>query len=266
MVKLRGYSIVPCAVETTIAEHSAVHVAVVTTLDHEETGQPEHLVAYVVGNGQADDDTLVEQLRPYLKNQLPHYAVPSYIIPLAELPLTAIGKLDRGRLPKPDSATLRSRSSALVSPPETQLEKAIAAVWQDLFHTDLVDRTDNFFDLGGHSLLAAELCARLRNTLDLQVSVIDVFQYPTIRTLAQALQAQVEATSVRLDVHVPSRPFADADIAVIGLSCRFPGAENAEQFWRNLRDGVCSIRPATFRTTFARKITSSTTHHVQVPF
>jgi non-ribosomal peptide synthetase component F len=64
MVKLRGYSIVPGAVETTIAEHPAVNVAVVTTLDNERTGQPEHLVAYVVGNGQVDDDTLVEQLRP----------------------------------------------------------------------------------------------------------------------------------------------------------------------------------------------------------
>jgi acyl transferase domain-containing protein/acyl carrier protein len=242
MVKLRGYSIVPGAVETTIAAHPAVNVAVVTTLDNEETGQPEHLVAYVVGNGQVDDEILVEQLRPYLKDQLPHYAVPSYLIPLATLPLTAIGKLDRSQLPKPDLAALRSRSSALVAPPETKLEKAISAVWQGLFHTDLVDTTDNFFDLGGHSLLAAELCTRLRDTLDLQVSVVDIFHYPTIRTLAQALHAQVEAAPVRLDVHVPTRPFADTDIAIIGLACRFPGAEDAEQFWSNLREGVCSIR------------------------
>ena len=242
MVKLRGYSIVPGAVETAIAEHPAVNVAVVTTLDNEQTGQPEHLVAYVVSNGQVDDDTLVEQLRPYLRERLPHYAVPSYMIPLTELPLASIGKLDRRQLPKPDPETLRSRRGALTAPPATRLEQTMAAVWQDVLHTEIVDVTENFFDLGGHSLLAAELCARLREVLGVQVSVVDVFQYPTIRTLSQAYAHLTEAPApVTVQTAAPS--LTDTSIAVIGLSCRFPGADDAEQFWLNLRDGVCSIRP-----------------------
>jgi amino acid adenylation domain-containing protein len=242
MVKLRGYSIVPGAVETTIAEHPAVNVAVVTTLDNEQTGQPEHLVAYVVGNGQVDDDTLVEQLRPYLRERLPPYAVPSYIMPLTALPLASIGKLDRRQLPKPDPDASRSRRGVLTAPPATRLEQTMATVWQDVLHTERVDVTENFFDLGGHSLLAAELCARLREAIGLQVSVVDVFHYPTIRMLAQAYEP-LTATSMPAAVPTPARPHTDTSIAVIGLACRFPGADDAEQFWYNLRHGVCSIRP-----------------------
>lgn len=241
MVKLRGYSIVPGAIETTIAEHPAVNVAVVTTLDNERTGQPEHLVAYVVGNGQVDNDTLVEQLRPYLRERLPHYAVPSYIMPLTELPLTSVGKLDWRQLPKPGPEALRSRRGVVTDPPATLLEQAMAAVWQDVLHTERADVTENFFDLGGHSLLAAEFCARLQDALGLQVSVVDVFQYPTIRTLAQVYERLTE-TLVPIAVQTPTRPFSDTSIAVIGLACRFSGADDAEQFWHNLRDGVCSIR------------------------
>ena len=239
MVKLRGYSIVPGAVETTIVEHPAVNAAVVTTLDSEQTGQPEHLVAYVVGNGQLDDEALVSQLRPYLRERLPHYAVPSYIMPLTALPLASVGKLDRRLLPKPDPEALRSRRSALTAPPTTHLERSIAAVWQEVLHTERTDVTENFFDLGGHSLLAAELCARLRRAIGLEVSVVDVFQYPTVRLLAQAYEHLAAAP---VAPQTPVAPRADASIAVIGLACRFPGADDAEQFWRNLRDGVCSIR------------------------
>ncbi len=241
MVKLRGYSIVPGAVETTLAEHPGVQAAVVTTWDNEQTGQPEHLIAYVVGNGQMKDDTLAAQLRPYLRERLPHYAVPSYIMPLVQWPLTAVGKLDRRQLPKPDPQALRSQRGAVTDPPATPLEQAMAAVWQDLLQTEPVDVTANFFDLGGHSLLAAELCARLHHALGLEVSVVDVFQYPTIRTLAQAYEHLTAPMPVT--AHGPTRPPADTSIAVIGLACRFPGADDAEQFWHNLRHGVCSIRP-----------------------
>lgn len=241
MVKLRGYSIVPGAVETAIATHPAVNVAVVTTLDNEQTGQPEHLIAYVIGNGQMDDDTLVEQLRPYLKERLPHYTIPSYIMPLAQLPLTSIGKLDRRQLPKPNPEMLRARREGVAEQPVTPLEQVLAAVWQDLFHTQMIDVTENFFDLGGHSLLAAALCTQLRDDHGLRVSVIDVFQYPTIRTLARAYES-LEEVPAPATTQAPGRALADTSIAIIGLAFRLPGADDADQFWHNLCHGICSIR------------------------
>ncbi len=242
MVKLRGYSIVPGAVETAMADHPAVHVAVVTTLDNEQTGQPEHLIAYVIGNGQMADDALVAQLRPYLQERLPPYAIPSYIMPLEELPLSSSGKLDRRRLPKPDPELLRARREGLTAPPATHLEEAIASVWQELLQMPMIDVTENFFDLGGHSLLSAALCTRLREELGLQVSVVDVFQYPTIRTLAKAYESLVEVPAP-VAAPPPMRSLADTSIAITGLAFRLPGADDAEQFWHNLCHGVCSIRP-----------------------
>jgi len=190
MVKLRGYTVVPSAVETTIIQHPAINTAVVMTQNNEETGQPEHLVAYIVGNGQLDNDRLLDDLRTYLKQNLPYYAIPSYIIPLDELPIAANGKLDRKRLPKPDKAILRTRSRMRGAPPESQAEKALAEVWKSVLHVESVEVTDNFFDLGGHSLLAAELCSQLRETLDLDLSVVTLFQYPTLRALAQSISTE----------------------------------------------------------------------------
>ena len=252
MVKLRGYTVVPSAVETTIIEHPAINTAVVITQNNEETGQPEHLVAYIVGDGQLDNEMLLDDLRSYLKQNLPHYAIPSYIIPLDELPIAANGKLDRKRLPKPDKSILRPVSKKLLAPPESQAEKALAEVWKSVLDVESVELTDNFFDLGGHSLLAAELCSQLREALSLDLSVVDLFQYPTLRALAQSVSPQFDTSSdqaasepISLSIHEPRRLLDDTDIAIIGMAGRFPGADNVEQFWENLRDGVCSIRQLT---------------------
>jgi hypothetical protein len=105
----------------------------------------------------------------------------------------------------------------------------MAALWRELLHVDVVEATDNFFDLGGHSLLAAQLCSRLRADHDLHVSVVDVFHHPTIRLLA----ASVHTGSSRLAAaaHRSSAPLTEeAEIAVVGLACRFPGAPDANAF------------------------------------
>jgi acyl carrier protein len=177
-------------------------------------------------------------------------------MPLTALPLTSIGKLDRRQLPKPAPDALRSKRRVLTTPPATRLEQRIAAVWHDVLHTEIVDVTENFFDLGGHSLLAAELCARLHEAIGLQVSVVDVFQYPTIRTLAQRYE-HLTGTALPTAVPTPSRPLTDTSIAVIGLACRFPGADDAEQFWYNLCHGVCSIRPFSDEELYQRGVPPS---------
>ncbi len=190
MVKLRGYTIVPGAVETKIIEHTAVNTAVVVTLDNDQTGQPEHLVAYVVGNGQVDDDLLRDVIRDYLKQHLPHYAIPSYIIPLDELPIAANGKLDRKRLPKPTDSMLQAKNLTR-STPETHTEQALAAVWQSVLPVGSVGVTDNFFDLGGHSLLAAQMVSQIREVFQVDLPIRDIFEVPTLAALAQRLETMI---------------------------------------------------------------------------
>lgn len=275
MVKLRGYSIVLSAVETTIIDHPSINSAVILTKDDPQTQQPEALVAYIVGNGNMTDEILGKELRNYLKDRLPHYAIPSYFIPIQELPLNDVtGKLDRKKLPHPDTVLPQGTTIApalnVVSTSSTRLsalEQAIIDVWEAVLHVRSNDVTDNFVDLGGHSLLAIRMCGQLSEQLAVNVSVIDVYEYPTVRTLAQFLQPQVSValeTKAQNDgTHgeaVPShRPIAPqsntsgaashvqehataTDIAIIGMACRFPGADNPETFWQNLCNGVCSVR------------------------
>jgi len=126
----------------------------------------------------ADDATL----REHLRGRLPAWMVPAAVVRLDALPLTPTGKLDRRALPAPSVATGRRLT------PETELEARIAAVWRDLLGVDEVGVEDNFFDLGGHSLLLIRLQARLAAELGRQVPVVELFQYPTVRSLAARLQ------------------------------------------------------------------------------
>jgi amino acid adenylation domain-containing protein len=123
-------------------------------------------------------------LEGHLQRVLPEYMVPSAFVTISELPLTPNGKVDRRRLPSP--AQPKSAETSLA--PQTELERSIAAIWRDLLRVDSIGVDENFFDLGGHSLLAVQIVSRLRKQLNLIMPVAGVFQYPTIRLLANALR------------------------------------------------------------------------------
>src|SRR6202011_2714539 len=109
------------------------------------------LIAYVVRQPTASIDWSETPLITALKKSLPDYMVPSAIVALPALPRTANDKLDRQALPAPNRATRKSKRDFV--PPNTTLEKKVAAIWQQLLGLERVSLTDNFFDLGGHSLL-----------------------------------------------------------------------------------------------------------------
>jgi len=116
--------------------------------------------------------------------------VPAAFVPLERLPLTPNGKVDRRALPPPDG-TRPDGDDGFVAP-QTSMEQTIARVWQEVLHVDKVGIKDNFFDLGGHSLLMTQLYVKLCAVLDTDMSLIDVFRYPTITTLAAFLNRTYE--------------------------------------------------------------------------
>jgi SagB-type dehydrogenase family enzyme len=125
-------------------------------------------------------------LRDFLKGKLPEYMVPSTIMLLDDLPLTSNGKVDRKNLPVPEMVT-QEADKAFVAP-ESDLEKAIAAVWQEMLPAAKVGLHDNFFDLGGNSLLMVRAYTKLRKLLKRDISIIEMFfQYPTIHALTEFL-------------------------------------------------------------------------------
>jgi acyl carrier protein len=121
-------------------------------------------------------------LRKHLQRWLPDYMIPSVFVPLTAMPLTHSGKLDRQALPLPgrDRPELEHAFTA----PRTRLEKMIAVIWRDLLNLDMVGTGDSFFELGGHSLLLVRVASRLREALNEEISIVDLFRFPTIGALA----------------------------------------------------------------------------------
>ena len=146
-------------------------------------------MAYVVGE-QVGDTAVLAGIRTYLKAELPQYALPTYIIPLDQLPLAASGKIDRQKLPDPEAAVTRIYSGVIKEEAANKTEKEVASIWQTTLKVDSIDVNTNFFELGGHSLLAAQLTAQIRQQMNCQLAVADLFEFPTIRLLA----AQVDRT------------------------------------------------------------------------
>ena len=117
----------------------------------------------------------VESLRAYLQQHLPEYMVPSALVVLEKLPLTANGKMDRK-----SAAGCRSPEApdAEYGPPEGETEELLAEIWQVLLRVKRVGREDNFFELGGHSLLATQLVSRIRETFSNELPLRQVFEHP----------------------------------------------------------------------------------------
>jgi amino acid adenylation domain-containing protein len=191
-VKIRGFRIEPGEIESAICGHRSVREAVVVA--REDTPGAKRLVAYVVS---ADGESpAIPELRNYLRAKLPDHMVPSAFVVLDRLPLTSNQKVDRRALPEPTGT--RAAVGAHFVAAETEAEKKIAAIWQQALGIDKIGIDDNFFDAGGHSLLLIEVQWKLKEAFEREVSLVDMFENPTVRLLAGRLGRKDE----RRDDHV----------------------------------------------------------------
>ncbi|HMB71221.1 MAG TPA: amino acid adenylation domain-containing protein, partial [bacterium] len=175
-VKLRGFRIETGEIETVLAQHAGIRRCVVE-LREDRPGQPE-LVAYLV----ADVAPAVDGLRAHLRRKLPEYMVPSAFVTLDELPLTPNGKIDRRALPAPDREAHGAAKTAVA--PRNEIEEKLAGVWKRLLDLEKVGVDDNFFDLGANSLLLVRARTEIRNVLDTEIRIVDLFEHPTVAALA----------------------------------------------------------------------------------
>jgi non-ribosomal peptide synthetase component F len=180
-VKIRGFRIEPGEVEAALGAHPELRAAAVVARAVE--GHGNQLVAYVVPAGPRRPAG--EELRRFLAQRLPEHMIPAAFVLLDHLPVTPNGKLDRARLPAPTSD--RPQLDTAYAAPVTELEQRIVAVWRRLLDRTEVGVNDNFFDLGGHSLLMVRVQRALQEELASPIKLIDMFQFPTIRALAQHL-------------------------------------------------------------------------------
>ncbi len=197
-VKIRGHRIELAEIEQALLQHSSVQEAVMT-VQPDQAAAPS-LVAYVVA---APNHTIEHhELRRFLQTLLPSYMLPSAFVSLAQLPLTPNGKVNRRALPAPDLSR-RSSSDSYVAPRNTT-EATLATLWAELLALETVGIHDNFFELGGHSILATQLIFRLRDSFQVELTLKNLFETPTIAGLAQLLeQATTHTTHSSLPTIVP---------------------------------------------------------------
>jgi aryl carrier-like protein len=181
-VKLRGFRIELGEIEAVLEQRSDVREAVVIV--REDAPGVKRLVAYVVGadDGPAPD---AAELRDALASRLPPYMVPSAFVALERFPLSTNHKVDVKALPAP--VVDRAETASLFIAPTSELEHAIAQICCELLGVERIGVRDNFFDLGGNSLLLVRLQTRLKELLGRDVTVVALFQHPSVAALANHL-------------------------------------------------------------------------------
>jgi hypothetical protein len=176
-VKVRGLRVELGEIEARLELHPGIERAVAVL--REDTPGDQRLVAYFAGREGLTD----AELRLFLRQGLPDAMIPAAFVHLAAMPLSAHGKVDRGRLPSPSAALAREYVA-----PRTPLEESLARLWGEVLRLKRVSIRDNFFELGGHSLLALQLAARIRQAVGLETPVRALFEHPTIEELAPVLE------------------------------------------------------------------------------
>jgi non-ribosomal peptide synthetase-like protein len=220
-VKIRGFRIELGEIEAVLLEDPAVANAVVALTATE--GRDKELAAYVSLRGPIlDREQLRLRLHDTMRRRLPFYMVPAYVEILAALPTLPSGKADRAGLPAPSSVRLGARSGEEV-PPQTPLERTIAAAWGGVFgRHDLSVEADFFLDLGGHSLFAARVTSELRQDPALRhLAVGDLYAHPTIRGLARFIEDAAAARQPATDHKLPAPPprhYGSARVWVCGAT------------------------------------------------
>ena len=186
-LKIRGYRIEPGEIEAALRLHPSLRDAVV---DVRGPRDGQRLIAWIVPR-EGIEAPGASDLRTFLRESLPEPLLPAAFTPLAALPLTPSGKVDRQALAEPTE----SRPDHLAyAEPQSALERTIAGIYGELLRAGRVGLHDNFFDLGGHSLLIVRAHQRLKEALGREIPVVDLFRFPTVAALARHLGGEETGT------------------------------------------------------------------------
>jgi acyl carrier protein len=194
-VKLRGFRIELGEIETILLQFPKVREAVVVV--REDTPGDKRLVAYLTTYHQTT--VSLNELRRFLREQLPDYMVPAAFVMLEKLPLTANSKVDRRALPMPENH--RAKLETTFAAPRAGMERTIAAIWEEVLSLKNPGVNDNFFDLGGHSLQVVQVQGQLRERISVDLPVLKLFEYPSIRSLAGFLREDKKEEPFAQKIH-----------------------------------------------------------------
>jgi len=190
-VKVRGFRVELGEIEQVLRTHPGV--AQTGVVLREDVPGDARLVAYVVAKqaGYAvshSDRPTPEKVREWVAAHVPEYMVPSAVMLLEALPLTANGKLDRAKLPAP--GTDAEVQDSFVAP-RTPTEETVARIWRDVLKKPRIGITESFLDLGGHSLLAIRVLGRINKELGVRLPLRSLFETPTVERIAATIDGEL---------------------------------------------------------------------------
>lgn len=224
-VKIRGFRIELGEIDTHLSQHPLVRENV--TLVRRDKNEEQTLISYIVPkdcaelrdlkdevdeqddpiiNGLAAYGPLIKDIKKFLKKRLATYAIPTIIVPLVKLPLNPNGKVDKPKLPFPDTAQLEAVAKLTASKSHaseesfTQLETTIRDLWFDVLPNKppSIAKDDSFFDLGGHSILGTRMIFELRKQLNVDIPLGAIFKNPTIEGFAKEVAKFVKGDDAEL--------------------------------------------------------------------
>ena len=225
-VKIGGFRIHLKEVEKQLTQYSKISMASVCV----EIGSGSHkiLVAYLVPTSKK---TILhpEKITDFLTKKLPGYMIPTKYIRIDEMPLTLAGKVDKNKLSQIAQTELPYHRD-IVS--DNIIENEIKNIWKNLLNIKTIDPYINLFDLGANSLLLTEACSVINKNLNSELQISDILSHPTIHKLSLYLQGNI--APINTQTKSTASPY---NIAIVGMSCRFPKATSLEEFWQNLCNG-----------------------------
>jgi amino acid adenylation domain-containing protein len=231
-VKISGHRIELAEVELAINSLNGIQQTVVMASDH--LGQTQ-LVAYIQTN---QEQISIADIREKTLNLLPDYMIPSYFILIKDFPKTSSGKIDKKALPSPEYS--RPSSAPLYKKATTEIQKNITKTWVDLLHIPKIGIDDNFFELGGTSLLAQKVAAILLKEYNYKLPVTKLYQFPKISEISNYLETDKNIETKKF-IPKEHKSNTSANVAIIGMAGRFPGANSINELWDVLKGGKETI-------------------------
>ena len=244
-IKIRGHRIEPGEIETVLRELPGVADSLVVA---GEIGEERRLVAYIVAAREGAAPA-PRALAAHLRKNLPSYMVPAAFVFLDRFPLTTNGKIDRRALPEPAAADNEAGEDLDGGAPRSELESILAGIWCDVLRRPALGIDDNFFALGGHSLLLIQVCGRIAQKMDVELSVRQFFDHPTVRTQARVVEEllahppQDDPFEALLD-EIEALPEEEAR-RLVGLEAGHVKPTQAVEAWLSAASELgCETRPA----------------------
>lgn len=232
-VKISGHRIELGEIESKLNLLPDIKRAIVLASNHLESET--QLVAYLQPEKNEVD---ANDIRQQLEEILPYFMIPSIFMWVEDFPITPNGKIDKKNLPLPEYK--RPDSAPLFKKPRTKLEKDITSIWSEQLKIGILGINDNFFEIGGTSLLAQKVATLMRSILKLKIPVTKIYQYPTVLEIAKYLKDHEQPHS-SLENIKPKVNNNSSNVAVIGMSGRFPGAESINELWEVLKNSKETI-------------------------